>query len=990
MERSMKINQNKFFLKNQLSRWITLASIGALAGVSLPTLAAEEETEADEIVVTGQRASIQSAQTIKRDSATIVDSVVAEDIGKLPDRSITEALQRVPGISVSRYDSLADPEHFAGEGSGVAVRGLTQVLGQLNGRDLFSADGGRSLSFEDVPAELMAGVDVHKSPSADMVEGGLGGVVNLRTRMPFDSEGQIISGAIRTNYGDLIEEYNNEYSGLYSNRWETGIGDIGFLVSVASSDLASRADNIYNRAFFPRDDIETGETVWVPRGSDWRRNDYHRNREGIYAALQWAPNDNVETYLTVFTSEHDSRWDENGFFIDAGGGLGEFLPVKSADDDWVYDSNGALVSGTITTTAPNNVGNTAGNGVPFGTSTRYSANESVTTDYSAGAKWTPDDNWIFNADLQYVKATSEGEDYTLGLVAYPDEIQLSNLEGVPSIYIDPSYLSDYRNYSWGQMMAILSDNEAESLAARVDAEYKFEDSIIKSVKAGVRFTDKTADNNDVSQWQARYQPWQVGQSWEPFRTTADIPKISDAGALGLTLFSYDNFARGDANVPTTAYLINPSLLQNFRETTDAITAATPGGCCGFNWTNMDLSLPQNSNSQDENTSAVYIVTNFGFDDLPVPIDGNIGIRYVKTENTAKGYVSYPTMSVLDDKGTVDVSDDENVQPFFKDPGLVKFDNSYDNVLPSLNLRFHITDELLVRLAAAQAIWRPEFWRMKANRSYSASKKDVLVNANIYDPQNYNFTFDTAGRDPFLTPIESTQVDISAEWYFDDHGGMAHATIFTKDLTDYHVTSTFNQNNNVFEDQIWNVRSISADNSGEATIDGAEIGFTKFFDALPEPFDGFGLSFNYTYIDSEFDLKDSASPVNTDGSTYPKLPVEGLSKDTYNIVGMYEKNNWSARVAYTWRSKYLVAIGPNGWNGNNNNISWKLPVYNDDYGQVDASVSYKINDNVSVYLDAYNLTQEVTKGLIDQGAAGMQNAYFYSQDTRYTAGLRVSF
>jgi iron complex outermembrane recepter protein len=982
----MKINQNKLFLKNQLSRWITLASIGALAGVSLPVLAADEEVETDEIVVTGQRASIQSAQTIKRDASTIVDSIVAEDIGKLPDRSITEALQRVPGVSVTRYDSLSDPEHFAGEGSGVAIRGLTQVLGQLNGRDLFSADGGRTLSFEDVPAELMAGVDVHKSPSADMIEGGLGGIVNLRTRMPFDSDDQVISGAIRTNYGDLIEEYNGEYSALYSNRWNTDFGDLGFLVSLASSDLSTRADNIYNRAFFPRTDIESGETVWVPRGSDWRRNDYHRNREGLYAALQWAPNDNLETYLTAFTSEHDSRWDENGFFVDAGGGLGEFLPVKGADD-WVYDSRGVLTSGTITTTAPDNPANTEGNGVPFGTSTRYSANKSITTDYSTGVKWTPDDRWTFNAELQYVKAKSDGEDYTLGLVAYPDEIKVSNLNGVPSIYVDPEFLSDYSNYSWGQMMAILSDNDAESLAARVDAEYDFEDSIIKSVKAGVRFTDKSAENRGANQWQARYQPWQVGQSWQPFNDTSEIPKISDAGALGLTLFSYDNFARGDAKVPTTAYLASASLLQNFRASTDAITAATPGGCCGFNWSNMDLSLSGNRNLQDENTSAVYVVTNFGFDDWAVPLDGNLGVRYVKTENTAHGNVSYPTFTLPDES-----------QPFYQPPTPIEVENSYDHVLPSLNLRLHVTDDLLIRFAAAKAIWRPEFWRMKANWNFSAGFKDNITPTNDWTIDQIQFSLDSGGTNPLLEPMESNQLDLSAEWYFDDNGGMAHINLFTKDVKDYFRTQT----DVVYADGFPDVKVTWPVNTGSADIDGVEVGFTKFFDSLPSPFDGLGLSVNYTYIDSSTAMDPSTAPVNTDGTTvqtdatpsdaftYDDLPFEGLSKDSFNVVAMYEKEGWSARLAYTWRSEYLVAVGPNGWNGSNNNINWRLPVYNDDYGQMDASLSYKINENFSVYMDVYNLTQEVTKGLIDQGDAGMQNAYFYSQDTRYTAGLRVSF
>jgi len=137
------------------------------------------------VTITGQRAALNSAQNIKRNSDEVVDSIVAEDIGKLPDKSITEVLQRVPGVTIDRTMSRSDPEHFSVEGSGVSIRGLTWVRSELNGRDSFSSTGGRALNFEDVPPELMAGVDVYKNPSAEQIEGGISGLVNLRTALPF-------------------------------------------------------------------------------------------------------------------------------------------------------------------------------------------------------------------------------------------------------------------------------------------------------------------------------------------------------------------------------------------------------------------------------------------------------------------------------------------------------------------------------------------------------------------------------------------------------------------------------------------------------------------------------------------------------------------------------------------------------------------------------------------------------------------------------------
>src|SRR5690606_31337316 len=150
--------------------------------------AQDEATTLDAVVVSGIRGSVYRAQDIKREADTFVDSVTALDIGALPDRSVTETLSRIPGVTIDRFLSVGDPEHVSAEGGGVPVRGLTQVRSELNGRDSFSASGGRALSFQDVPSELMAGVDVYKNQTAEMIEGGLGGTVDLRTFMPLDFE----------------------------------------------------------------------------------------------------------------------------------------------------------------------------------------------------------------------------------------------------------------------------------------------------------------------------------------------------------------------------------------------------------------------------------------------------------------------------------------------------------------------------------------------------------------------------------------------------------------------------------------------------------------------------------------------------------------------------------------------------------------------------------------------------------------------------------
>ncbi|MGB5780013.1 MAG: TonB-dependent receptor plug domain-containing protein, partial [Allopontixanthobacter sediminis] len=183
--------------------------------------------EGDVIVVSGYRAALENAQNIKRNSDTFVDVISAEDIGALADRSVAEALQRVPGVNISRFEQRDDPDRFSVEGTGVIIRGLPFVRSELNGRDIFSANGGRVLSFNDVSPELLGRVEVFKNTTADMVDGGISGTVNLVTRKPLDKPGFHIAGTIEANYGDLAKEWSPGFSVLGSTTYENDAGRIG-------------------------------------------------------------------------------------------------------------------------------------------------------------------------------------------------------------------------------------------------------------------------------------------------------------------------------------------------------------------------------------------------------------------------------------------------------------------------------------------------------------------------------------------------------------------------------------------------------------------------------------------------------------------------------------------------------------------------------------------------------------------------------------------
>jgi len=229
---------------------------GVGGGQATETASADTDTTTQNgaIVVTGIRQSLKNSQNIKRNSDTVVDAITAQDIGALPDRSVTEALQRVPGVAINRFKGTADPDHFSVEGSGVTIRGLTYVASRFNNRDTFSTGVyGQAIGFQDVPAELLGSVEVYKNTTADRLEGGLSGSVNMNLRLPFDSKGLHIGYDIEANYGDLRDKWSPVGSILVSNSWDTESGRFGLLGAFSYSRLYSQSDSVRISNFQTRD-----------------------------------------------------------------------------------------------------------------------------------------------------------------------------------------------------------------------------------------------------------------------------------------------------------------------------------------------------------------------------------------------------------------------------------------------------------------------------------------------------------------------------------------------------------------------------------------------------------------------------------------------------------------------------------------------------------------------------------------------------------------
>jgi len=859
-----------------------------------------------DIIVTGLRRSVETAQAIKFNSAEFVDSVTATDIGKLPDRNVAEALQRISGVQIDRN---------YGEGSGLAIRGLTQVKTELNGRDVFGGSGGRELGFEDVPSELLAGVDVYKDPSAEEIEGGIGGLVNLRTRMPFDQKGFLLAANMGANYFDLAKDARFNGSVLASKTWEdTPIGKIGILADLSYYGGRFRRDQITIEPYVPTTNVpgHVGETLYMPDGAGIQVTDGNRKRRGYYAALQWEPAHNLQLYGTYFRSQYDIYTPNYSSFVTRGTST-EFLQylTPGAASDFNFTDDGTFVSGgydgfTPSWSAPCYCHDT---GLPVQDNTTVIFSRTVTTDYAAGAKWQPTDRLHVDLDLQYVKATAYNYQYTAfaqeNLAGY--RVDLSN--SIPNItFTAPpgTSLTDLSDYHFTAMMDHLEDSNANQKAGRLDLKWDF-DGALSSIHAGVRYTDKTSIN--------RSTPY----VWTGATNTALT--LADPSTEGVVNPYASDFFGGQAPgmlnyVPFAAFGLLNDPAAAFEE------------IAGRGLTAFDS---QDINTQHEKTYAGYASAYFKFD-VGVPIDANLAVRVVKTSNDAVGSARLSYRSSLDPTASTVTVD----QPF-------SGSQDYTNVLPSLNARVHLTNRLQLRLAASKALSRPPFADLTAVRNFSVGYSAVTdANGNTigYQPNNTNTG---SGGNPDLKPETADQADAALEWNI-SRSSFVYGTLFYKKVHNFITNAVYNVSYDVPGQGTQTFQYTGYVNGTKGTIKGFEVGGNTFFDFLPGPLSGLGLEANLTYVDSN---APGQTGTLANGDPAP-TQLQGLSKWSYNIVGMYEKYGLTARLAYNWRSSSLQTISGNG--------TGAVPIYVRPYGQLDASIGYDFNPKVSVTIDATNLTK----------------------------------
>jgi TonB-dependent receptor len=680
----------------------TGASVLALTvlAISAPAYAQASDASTDdesEIIVTGIKASLESSRAIKKNSSEIVDSVTAEDIGALPDRSVTETLQRIPGVSVTRFAALVDPDHFSVEGSGVTIRGLPFTRSEINGRDAFTANNGRGIGFADIPAELLSGVDVYKSPSADRIEGGTSGLVNLRTRLPFDSKGMTLAGTIENSYSDFAKKSAPTVSVLGSARWETGIGEIGILGSFVYSQLFSRSDGIQTSAFrqrklFPSGGFSpgAGETNATPgrivgaaAGAAMRSQDTNRERYGYSAALQWKSLDGrAEATAQFLRSDARTAWTERVVEVTTDNVESQGGSRPAPGTTFAYDADGLFDKGTITGTTGwwGGDARVPRDGLQSNNIRRDKNTKNVTDDFAANFKFDVTERLALNLDYQHVKSRVSDLDVSVGNSTYQNAALDLNGSALPSVQFVPPVLSNGETYLrpgnssytdpfnsfYRYAMDHIEESEGKSDAFRADLNYSFEDNAwIKSIRAGYRHADRdqTARFSKYN-WGVLSEQWgNNGPVWLDENVDRD-PNTSGGAPLAVNeAFFFSNFLGGQVANPLNG---QGRLFTNFNTADDyarfvalgrSVNAEWQGGALdrtgdseGDGWVPLAKRngvlagtpfTPGEVNNQIEKNDAAYVQVNYGHDfSDAVKLSGNIGVRYTRTKRTSNGVIQF--------------------------------------------------------------------------------------------------------------------------------------------------------------------------------------------------------------------------------------------------------------------------------------------------------------------------------------------------------------
>ena len=963
----MQIKRSK--ARNGLKLTTLALVMSSVVPMTAPTMV-HAQAELEEVVVTGIRSSLKRSLDVKRDAAQVVDAISAEDVGKFPDANVAESLQRITGVAIDRD---------GGEGQFITVRGLGPEFNTVlvNGRTIATDNDGREFSFDTFSSNIISRAEVFKTATPELQSGGIGSTVNVVTSRPLSGDaGSSFNFSAAGIYEDLRGDVSPEISGQYN--WANDEGTFGISASVSYSDRATQRDRVITNGFSLRSgdpavfapESSSGLTAAaiqpLPEGTRVQqqaivsRDIQDRERTTFNGALQFRPSEQTEIIIDALFSEFDVQSFDtqfSGFFsppfinpqIDGNGTVTAF---NRPGQDFL-DRNPAI-AGQIGLSQNDNV---------------LTADNREAESSLIGLNLSHDfnDAWSVNFDISTSSAERNGTNpfVVLGALAPAsplislqdggDIVALTNIVGAQDTSIQ-------RLHFVNVVRQVVNDDIDE---IKLGFDWNTDSGALNKVSFGAAISDRAKSLDQFDNFSAT-------QGFGVFCAFCGYTVDFDDSIL--TQVNLDGFlsgVNGSGSIPTN--FLASTFEQAFAQLNSDAAIRSAAGRAGrdsisddeliarrnaagdsiFGFYEPDLNTAA-SFAVDEEITSFFVNTDWSGElGNGVPWQANVGVRVARTETVSRG-VDQPVLQIRESVG------DTQLDLIFGPATPIEVRNSYTNFLPSANIRFDLAEDKILRFALSQTVTRPTLTALGVANTFGGRS-----NAPI-----------SGGGNPTLEAFESTNLDASFEWYIDDLSFVGISG-FYKDFDNFLESQTLpipqdivipagNIGNQTGADQTISVNfQDTRDRNGETgTLTGLELAVQKAWD------NGWGASFNYTYVTSDIDRAPGSGAADCD--------YNGLSPNSVNLSGFFENDKWSARLSYNYRDEFLfLCFDPNQGQ----------PVNREAFGQFDLQASYNINDSYQVFFQGVNILDEERRDF-----SIFRNRFLEYEDTgaRYTFGVRGSF